>query len=106
MDKRTDRLGQDEAAMVEDLLELGSRLATLTRSQIGFATHKGDRWTPKICKLLSLSSLHRLCTRSAKHLALPVATPASRFGWILPVAAQAPAPCLTDYRYSLPHSGQ
>src|SRR5258707_15891344 len=40
MGKRTDGLVQDEAAMVEDLLELSGRLATLTRSQIGFATHK------------------------------------------------------------------
>src|ERR1700756_1084269 len=40
MGERTDGLVQDEAAMVEDLLELSSSLATLTRSQIGFATHK------------------------------------------------------------------
>src|SRR5258707_7245808 len=40
MGKRTDGLVQDEAAMVEDLLELGGCLATLTRGQIGFATHK------------------------------------------------------------------
>src|SRR5258707_15440679 len=40
MGKRTDGLVQDEAAMVEYLLELGGSLATLTRSQIGFATHK------------------------------------------------------------------
>src|ERR1035438_3926008 len=40
MCKRTDGLVQDEAAMVEDLLELGSGFATPTRSQIGFATHK------------------------------------------------------------------
>src|ERR1700739_1198974 len=40
MGKRPDRLVQDEAAMVEDLLELGGGLATLTRSQIGFATDK------------------------------------------------------------------
>ena len=40
MGKRTDGLVQDEAAMVEDLLELGGSLATLTRSQIGFATDK------------------------------------------------------------------
>src|ERR1700739_2974191 len=40
MGKRPDRLVQDEAAMVEDLLELGGCLATFTRSQIGFATDK------------------------------------------------------------------
>src|SRR4029077_16322970 len=40
MGKCTDGLVQDEAAMVEDLLELGGGLATPTRSQIGFATHK------------------------------------------------------------------
>src|SRR5215469_13428522 len=40
MGKRTDRLVQDESAMVEDLLELGGSLATLMRSQIGFATDK------------------------------------------------------------------
>src|SRR5262252_416455 len=40
MGKRTDGLVQDEAAMVEDLLELGGSLAALMRSQIGFATDK------------------------------------------------------------------
>src|SRR5271156_4234241 len=40
MSQRTDGLIQDEAAMVEDLLELGRGFATPTRSQIGFATHK------------------------------------------------------------------
>ena len=40
MGKCTDGLVQDEAAMVEDLLELGGGLATPTRSRIGFATHK------------------------------------------------------------------
>src|SRR6266702_2601174 len=40
MGKRTDGLVQYEAAMVEDLLKLGGGLATPTRSQIGFATHK------------------------------------------------------------------
>ena len=40
MGKRTDGLVQDEAAMVEYLLELGSGLATPARSQISFATHK------------------------------------------------------------------
>src|SRR5215471_16447662 len=40
MGKRTDWLHEDEAAMVVDLLELGGSLATLMRSQIGFATDK------------------------------------------------------------------
>src|SRR5260370_21551890 len=40
MGKRTDGQVEDEAAMVENLLELGGGLATLTRSQIGFATDK------------------------------------------------------------------
>ena len=40
MGKRTDGPVQDEAAMVEDLLELGDGFATLTRSQIGFAANK------------------------------------------------------------------
>src|SRR6516165_6601546 len=35
MGKRTDGLVQDEAAMIENLLELGGSLATLMRSQIG-----------------------------------------------------------------------
>src|SRR5215469_16155456 len=40
MGKRTDGLVEDEAAMVDDLLKLGGSLATLMRSQIGFATDK------------------------------------------------------------------
>src|SRR5260370_35016396 len=40
MGKRTDGPVEDEAAMVENLLELGGGFATLTRSQIGFATDK------------------------------------------------------------------
>ena len=40
MGKRTDGPVQDEAAMVEDLLGLGGRFATLMRSQIGFTTDK------------------------------------------------------------------
>src|ERR1700744_2062271 len=40
MRKRTDGLVQDEAAMVEYLLELASSLAAPTRSRIGFATDK------------------------------------------------------------------
>jgi hypothetical protein len=33
MGKRTDGLVQDDAAMIEDLLELGGSFAALTRSQ-------------------------------------------------------------------------
>jgi hypothetical protein len=40
MGERTDGPVQDEAAMVEDLMELGGGFAALTRSQIGFATDK------------------------------------------------------------------
>src|SRR5258705_2988522 len=40
MGKRTDWLVQYEAAMIKDLLEFGGSLASLMRSQIGFATHK------------------------------------------------------------------
>src|SRR5215472_16382924 len=38
--KRTDGLVEDEAAMIENLLELGGSLAALVRSQVGFTTHK------------------------------------------------------------------
>src|SRR5215471_181923 len=40
MSNCTDRLVQDEAAMIENLLELGGSLAALVRSQVGFTTHK------------------------------------------------------------------